>query len=235
MKGPRFLVHVASAAAPSAPCVHDARLLLLAATLIVGALCALPTHPAQAQSTTEVWSTTLTVDVFMHASGEFAGCDDSFTKPKNCSTALGDNDFTYQGTTYQVVSLYNFSNATYTAKFDKDLEDDLRKSGTIYIGSHSYPLSSSTGLSLSVFGSPDWKDRQQVSVRITVPVPATTTTPAADPPPKTPVNPNAPPGQTVPSGLQIIPRRKLPRQGDSSKLEESAFRFTPGQLETRGI
>ena len=71
--------------------------------MIVGALCALPDRAAQAQTgLAEIWSTTLAVD----GSATYYGCDYADPGMADCSSALTDDDFTYQGSTFRIRRLY---------------------------------------------------------------------------------------------------------------------------------
>ena len=76
--------------------------LALAALLIAGA--AGVGSPAIAQTT--YWSATLTADAT--SAGTYLGCDNNDPNQDNCSlsTALTDDDFTYESTTYTVHFLY---------------------------------------------------------------------------------------------------------------------------------
>ncbi len=75
-------------------------ILLAAALMAASVLLVYNAQPAAAQ-TTPVWSATLTVD----KSGGDLGCDDAPGNQDNCSTALTDNEFTYNGGTYRVTAL----------------------------------------------------------------------------------------------------------------------------------
>ena len=79
----------------------------LAAVLIAAfaALVALPLPaPAQAQTPAEVWSATLTVRVTFSGDPAPLGCDNTSTENRRCSdsTTLDDDDFTDDGTNYEV-------------------------------------------------------------------------------------------------------------------------------------
>ena len=87
-------------------------LLLPVAALLLGALGLFAAAPAQAQST--VWSATLTVDV--SSSNYYFGCRNRLTtnvrnRVDSCAstTALTDDDFTYEGVTYTVTQLLVYS------------------------------------------------------------------------------------------------------------------------------
>ena len=69
--------------------------------LLLAALGIFAIAPAQAQTT--VWSATLTVD----RDDNFYGCDNGVASQDDCSTAsvLTDDDFTYGGSTYEIVAL----------------------------------------------------------------------------------------------------------------------------------
>ena len=74
-------------------------LLLPVLALLLGALGLFAAAPAQAQSTTTIWSSNLAVS---DDGGGNRGCSNFQASLTNCSSALADDDFTYQGTTYTV-------------------------------------------------------------------------------------------------------------------------------------
>ena len=91
-----------------------APLLLLPALALAALAVLLATHhdapPASADHANDVtvWSGTLTVKGL---AGSTAGCDTSLTSPANkCSTSttLSEDDFTYNGTNYQISGLLNY-------------------------------------------------------------------------------------------------------------------------------
>lgn len=77
------------------------RLPLLALLALAAVLLWLtPADSARAQAQGVVWSAKLTVDV--SSSGQTIGCDNDSTFVDNCSAALSDDKFRYNGTTYTV-------------------------------------------------------------------------------------------------------------------------------------
>ncbi len=129
----------------------------------------LPATPAAAQ--TVIWSTTLTVD---EDDGRF-GCDTNRASQTDCSAALADDDFEYNGWTYRVRSINYFS-----------------AHNLIVLRLDRAPLGRLAGLELALgptrvtFGTesdtvrwpgvnPQWSDNQQVSVSLV--------DPTAEPPP----------------------------------------------------
>ena len=69
-----------------------------------------PVTPPPVGSQIPVWSATLTVDMDTRFVTLEWGCDDKSPVLDDCSTALTDNDFVFNGTTYIVKSLYLLGN-----------------------------------------------------------------------------------------------------------------------------
>ena len=69
-----------------------------------------PTTPPPVGSQIPVWSATLTVDMDTRFVTLEWGCDDKQPVLDDCSTALTDNDFVFNGTTYTVKALYLLGN-----------------------------------------------------------------------------------------------------------------------------
>ncbi len=106
-------------------------LLFLAAFL--GALCLFNVAPAQAQTT--VWSATLTVKD--HSTGR-QGCNNAFSGSECSSTSvLTDDDFTYDGTNYNLTFIILGSTGTLAISF----------------GANDFPASANPFLTLNVDGS----------------------------------------------------------------------------------
>ena len=161
--------------APSASCVRDprSRLLLLAA-LIVGALCAFPERSAQAQAQAAVWSATLTADVIAQG----GGCNDVSSALENCSSALSNNTFIYQGAVYRVLGVsFSQSTRSVTLIFDNAIPTQLVSSGTLHVGNVSFALSGlyrvlsprGAGYERTGVDTPGWTDGQKVSVVLMAP------------------------------------------------------------------
>ena len=126
--------------------------------------------PAYAQSTpTTVWSTTLTASV----ADNDEGCDNFDSDISNCSSALGEDEFTYEGVTYTIVSLYRYDvNGSLYLVFDKDIDDNL-KSMTLHVGSNTYAIGSGTIFTSSpkqvIWGlAPALVNAQQYTVKLTL-------------------------------------------------------------------
>ena len=153
---------------------------LLALATVAAVL--LPAAPAQARSTTiwsaTIWSATLTVDAIEANNNEYQGCDDNDADQDNCSTALSDNQFTYDGTTYRIKTFYIQSYTPSYAlilKFDKAIPTKVRNALTLHVGSSQFALSSllwGTGNKSATklaSGLGPWTDGQSVSLKLTAP------------------------------------------------------------------
>ena len=149
-------------------------LLLPALALLLGGPFA--AEPAGAQT---VWQATLTVAV--DKAPTYYGCDDTWEYLDNCSTALTDNEFDYEGTTYQIRELYHHRDPN--ASDDDQLDLALDKTfpdGELILTVGGTQFSTSTaavkwrrGRGWSNAGL-SWTDNQQVSVSLTLPPPAPT-------------------------------------------------------------
>ncbi len=138
--------------------------LLPVLALLLGALGLFAAAPAAAQ--TPIWSATLTVG----RDGIYFGCEVAATQVP-CSSALTDDDFEYNGVTYQIARLSHISS---TNRFLMDIEPTPRAklAGLVL---HLGP----TRLTLGDFGvggthqwtgvNPQWSDNQQVSVSLVDP------------------------------------------------------------------
>ncbi len=121
------------------------------------------------QSTTDVWSTTLTVKV----EDNDEGCDNFDSSITNCSSALGEDDFTYNSVTYTIVSLFRYTlNGELHLRFDKDIDDSL-KSMTLHVGTNTYAISSGTisdsnKKQVRFINTPALVNQQQYTVKLTV-------------------------------------------------------------------
>ena len=149
-------------------------LLLPVLALLAGALGTFAAAPAQAQRTT-IWSTTLTVDLV----GNFAGCDNSASTWDNCSSALGDDDFSYDGTPLTVTAItvpasqFN-SGTSIHVRFHAAIPAGLRTSdGELTVGSTtlafsngSYDPSDAKSVSWSGLSLGTWTDGQSVAMSI---------------------------------------------------------------------
>ncbi len=115
-----------------------------------------------------VWSSTLTAD----EDGVFLGCDRTATQ-ENCSVALTDDDFVYEGLTYRVQALYYASNTkriflrTTPAAQSRLAGLELHLGGTrLTVGSA--PAGTFRWDNVNA----QWSDGQQVGLRLTAPDPS---------------------------------------------------------------
>ena len=148
-----------------------ARLALLPVlALLLGALGLFAAAPAQAQTT--VWSATLTVD--LDADPRYRGCDNVAPAMDQCSMALTDDDFVFEGVTYQVNRLFvNSSNGRLTLEVDPDAGSNLAglklHLGTVQLTvGEDVRLSFGRALSFANSGV-TWTDNQQVAVKLVLP------------------------------------------------------------------
>ena len=112
------------------------------AALLLVSLALLIAPRASAQTTT-VWSATLTMPQLIQ--NTFYGCSESGT---SCSTALTDNDFTYDSVTYQIQAI-SFARTiatdpwSFDILFDKAIPPAVQAS-TLHFGSRQFSLASAT-------------------------------------------------------------------------------------------
>ncbi len=120
--------------------------------------------PAAAQTT--IWSATLTVD---EDAGRF-GCDSSRSTQDDCSVALTDDDFEYNGVTYQVRGITYFSAHT-LIRISLNPAPLLRLVGLeLHFGTTRVTFGSELATSDRWAGvNPQWTDNQQVAVRLVDP------------------------------------------------------------------
>ncbi len=168
--------------------------LLPVLALVLGALGLFAAAPAQAQS--QIWSATLTVD----EDDGFFGCDNSEATQDNCSssTVLSEDEFTYNGANYKVVSLYwdsatnrlhlvvHINGGTLPANafilFNKrnpgstgpDSEVAIGRFATLTVDGTPLAANDATtaeegGVKWSYDPATDWTDNQQVAVRLAHP------------------------------------------------------------------
>ena len=153
-------------------------LLLPALALLLGALSLFTAAPAQAQTT--VWSATLTADL-NHALGIF-GCSAIHSGSQNCDALLTDDDFTYNGATYEItILLWNGGSLIElggkrgtTVRTGSQLKSDLAAltlnvDGTALAVSDATGLSTSSTVDFSYTPATTWTDDQQVPVSLVVP------------------------------------------------------------------
>ena len=160
--------------------LHRSPFLLLAVALM--ALAVLLVHdsqPAQAQTTT--WSATLTVDEY--SASQLFGCDSSDPNLDNCDTALTDDDFTYNGTAYDVRRV-TWTSGSSLLVFDVAPSDGgqapsaeeiktLFGSLTLNVDGTALAISDATVFTFHIgwtyTPATDWTDGQSVSVSLTEP------------------------------------------------------------------
>ena len=132
--------------------------------LLLGALGLFAAAPAQAQS--QIWSATLTVD---EDAGRL-GCDTSRATQDDCSAALTDDDFEYNGVTYRVRTLVYFSshniirlslNPSPLGRLPAGLELHLGPTRVTF-GTEQRAINFNNV-------NPQWTDNQQVAVKLVVP------------------------------------------------------------------
>ena len=145
-------------------------LVLVVALILLAVVLAVPAVAQDAAGTpgTVIWSATLTVD---EDAGGF-GCDNIRDTQTDCSSALTDDDFEYNGVTYQVLNLNHYAS------------NDL-----IYLSLNPSPLGRLAGLVLHLDSTqvtfsteshsisairwrgvnPQWSDGQQVAVKLVLP------------------------------------------------------------------
>ena len=149
---------------------------------------------SHAQEQTTIWSATLTVDVYRY----FHGCDNGVPPElDDCSTALSDDEFTYEGVTYTVRTLF------WDPGWDPGMgELQMWFTSTVEGVQGKAALGSLTlnvdGVAFAVKDAywdgdlegvwqfdpdPDWTDGQKVSLSLTEPTPTPTPTPEPTPTP----------------------------------------------------
>ena len=115
---------------------------------------------------TVIWSSTLTVD----EDGVYSGCNDVVTSQNNCSSALTDNDFEYNGLTYQVEGLYYASDTNRTFLNTEPASQSRLVGLELHLGSTQVTLGASIpGLHRWENTNPQWSDGQQVAVKLVLP------------------------------------------------------------------
>ena len=192
------------------------RLALLPCALLAGALCLFDAAPAQAQ--TVIWSATLTAD---EVSGIYYGCDNSDASQDSCSdpSVLTDDNFTYSGSNYEIVSLYWRSSFNWirayirrgTTYIDGAQQKEALGSLVLLVDGTALAVSDATAginyLEFSYDPTPDWVDGQQVAVKLVEPPPLSSLTlSASDTAPREgggPVTVTATLDQPAPDGLQV--------------------------------
>ena len=127
-----------------------------------------PQGEPQSQDIT-IWSSTLTVD----AHAQRYGCSDvSIANLANCSSALTDDTFTFQGTEYQVTRFYIFGTESLNVRLNKHVPGGL-SSATLHVGSNSYALADNVHLDPANLEwrnhSLTWTDGQTVSAKLMLP------------------------------------------------------------------
>ena len=144
--------------------------------------------PAPAEAQTTIWSATLTVDV--SSNGNNGGCSSSPADGiDNCSTALSNDNFVYNGTTYTIrqvsVSRGGRRNPNRRELYfglTATIPSSLRSNATLTFGTTVLPFSSAVfigvnpanstaELSLTDGSTLPWTDNQEVTVSLTVPPP----------------------------------------------------------------
>ncbi|MCY4584139.1 MAG: leucine-rich repeat protein, partial [Chloroflexi bacterium] len=134
-------------------------------------------HATSAQAQAKIWSATLTLD----QSGSRVGCSDTLGSLENCSAALSDNEFTYDGSTYTVDRVYWTGQAVRIgikkggARVNADeaggIPEDLAAL-TLYVDGSAFPFSNSLTDETN-FGwrvNPSWSNGQVVQLSVIEPL-----------------------------------------------------------------
>ena len=139
---------------------------------------------AQAQTYLTIWSATLTVDERIVGSHSWHGCDNGGPQEK-CSTALDDDDFTYAGRTYTIVSMnrtISQGERLLTVIFDGGaaIAPEIKDYATLHAGTKSFSFRTASTTSVSnsryvTWTNPglSWTDNQEVALSIRVPLTVT--------------------------------------------------------------
>ena len=144
-----------------------------------------------AQEDTTVWSATLTVDAYTEGSGGVFGCHNTWSGLDPCSTNLTDDDFSYKGVTYTVVSLtVDTAVEDYLAiRFSPGVDPGTAFGAlTLRVGDAVLPIADAdTSEEASQAGweikNADLVGGEKVSLSLTAPTPDTTPTPTPEPTP----------------------------------------------------
>ena len=118
-------------------------------------------------SGTVIWSATLTVD----EDGVYLGCDDGFgTSMDNCSSALTDDDFEYNGVTYQVEELFYASDTNRTFLGTEPASQSRLVGLELHLGTTKVTLGASIpGRHRWENVNPQWSVGQKVAVKLATP------------------------------------------------------------------
>ena len=139
---------------------------------------------AHAQEQTTIWSAELTVDA--NEPLEAFGCHNTWSGLDKCSTNLTDDDFSYKGVTYTVVSLtVETSGGDYLAiRFSPAVNPktefgalSLRVGHTVLPFANGYSNEKASEASWSIDNA-GWADGNKVPLSLTGPTPTPTPTPA---------------------------------------------------------
>ena len=129
-----------------------------------------PPASADHTSTKEVWSSTLTVGNW----DALVGCDDSQSSAL-CSSALTDNEFTFEGTSYRITAIRVSPGGALGVEMNRTIPASLRSKLTMHVGNRQFALfsNSSVGSGASVGWNNaglSWSVGDTVQLRPTVPV-----------------------------------------------------------------
>lgn len=143
--------------------------LVLVVALMLVAILAVPAVAQDATPTpgTVIWSATLTVD----EDGVYLGCDDGFgTSMDNCSSALTDDDFEYNGVTYQVEELFYASDTNRTFLGTEPASQSRLVGLELHLGTTKVTLGASIpGRHRWENVNPQWSVGQKVAVKLATP------------------------------------------------------------------
>ena len=189
---PRAGRRVLSASVPAplvGRCIGPPPILLSPLAGMAAGMALLAPGSAQAQTYLTIWSATLTVDERIVGSHSWHGCDNGGPQEK-CSTALDDDDFTYAGRTYTIVSMnrtISQGERLLTVIFDGGaaIAPEIKDYATLHAGTKSFSFRTASTTSVSnsryvTWTNPglSWTDNQEVALSIRVPL---TVTAAPDP------------------------------------------------------
>ena len=165
--------------------------LLALVVAVTGALALIAPERSAAQSTTTIWSATLTVD----HTAVGAGCDNTDPQQDDCSNALTDDDFTFGGVTYTFEYLLQYDEDNQVAvKFDTGSASahktalaslTLNLPGAALAIEDATVSSSLNDLVWDYDLDPDWADGDEIAVSLTQPAASTPSTPTTSNPTST--------------------------------------------------
>ena len=181
---------------------------------------------AQAQAQTTIWSATLTAKD-LTLGQQLGGCDATLTGGE-CSSALTDDDFTYDGVEYHV-TLVQINGGFLFFKLDRAISPGLKSAATLHVGSSQFPLenatlgASNTRLRWDDTGLSQWSVGDTVELKLVGTPPPPTVTLSASPNPVaegSPVTVTATLSRALSNAVTILVRvtRNTSESGDHGTL-----------------